>query len=123
MSDQDRAAASEPAAALHVERRTYLRLASDLAATCSARAHAHEAGWPGRVQDISQGGVGLIVEHRFRPGTSLAVELRDRTGRLLRTVEARVAHATAVLVDGNPCWLLGCAFDRDLSEEEFAALQ
>ncbi|HYT93822.1 MAG TPA: PilZ domain-containing protein, partial [Gemmataceae bacterium] len=79
-------------------------------------------GWPGRVRDISLGGVGLLLRHRFRPGTILEVELRSNTGALLRAVSVRVVHATAVLMDGNPCWHLGCAFPQPLSDEEFREL-
>jgi hypothetical protein len=49
--------------------------------------------------------------------------LRESAGALLRTVRAHVVHATAILDDGNPCWLLGCAFDRPLTEAEFFALR
>jgi hypothetical protein len=122
MSEPDPNSA-QPSASLANERRTYVRLASDLAATCSAAGPLREVGWPARVQDISPAGVGLLLQHCFRPGTALTVELRDSTGMLLRTVIARVVHATAVLVDGNPCWLVGCCFDCRLSEEEFAALR
>jgi hypothetical protein len=105
------------------ERRAYVRLASDLASTCRLPGGAREVGWPGRVRDISLGGVGLVMRHCFRPGTELEIELRGRSGEVLRTVAARVVHATAVLVDGNSGWLLGCALDRPLSEEEFHALR
>jgi hypothetical protein len=106
-----------------VERRAYVRLASDLSATCLPAARSWEVGWPGKVRDISPGGVGLLLRHRFRPGTPLTVELRGSTGTLLRAVAVRVVHATAVVVEGGHCWLLGCAFDRPLSGEEFRALR
>jgi hypothetical protein len=63
------------------------------------------------------------LRHCFQPGTELVVELRDAAGELRRTVELRVVHATAVLVDGIDCWLLGCAFSQALSDAEFQALQ
>jgi hypothetical protein len=97
-------------------------MASDLAATCRWRGRAPDVGWPGRVRDVSRGGVGLILRHRFRPGTHLTVELRDGVGRPLGTVPVRVVHATAVSADGSACWLLGCAFEESLTEEEFRAL-
>ena len=122
MSEPDTISANKPSTSLASERRSYVRLASDLAATCAV-GRLRDVGWPARVQDISQGGVGLLLQHRFRPGTALLVELRESTGKLLRTVAARVVHATAVLVDGNPCWLVGCCFDCRLSEEEFSALR
>jgi hypothetical protein len=123
MSETDPTSAAQPAATGHCERRAYVRVASDLAATCNAAGGAREVGWPARVRDISAGGVGLLLQHCFRTGTTLMVELRDSTGKLLRTVVVRVVHTTAVLVDGSPCWLVGCCFDGRLSEEEFAALQ
>jgi hypothetical protein len=103
------------------ERRAFLRLTSDLAATCAA-ANERDVGWPGKIRDISQGGVGLLLRHRFRPGTRLTVELRSHSGAYLRTVRARVVHAKPAVVDGVVCWVLGCAFDQPLSEEELQPL-
>ncbi len=108
-------------AAVTTERRAYVRIACDLAATCAA-AGQRAPGWPARVRDISAGGVGLLLQHRFRPGTFLTVELRDGSGRVLRTARVRVAHATAVRDEAGQRWLLGCAFDHPLTEAEFAAL-
>ncbi len=104
------------------ERRAFVRLASDLAATCHPSGHSDAVSWPGRVCDLSRGGVGLALRHRFRPGTRLTVELRASTGACLHTVGVVVIHARAVIVDGDHCWLLGCAFDRPLEDEESAAL-
>jgi PilZ domain-containing protein len=106
-----------------LERRTYVRLASDLEATCCSVGVAREVGWPGRVRDISRGGIGLALTHCFHAGTDLAVELRDQSGALRRIVRVRVVHATAASIEGNICWLLGCSFDAPLTEEEFQALQ
>lgn len=104
-----------------IERRTFVRLACDFQATCRS-AGVREVGWPGVVRDISRGGIGLLLTHRFQPGTELAVELRDEKGELRRILCARVVHATAINSDGNPAWVLGCAFDAPLSEEEFEGL-
>jgi hypothetical protein len=105
-----------------VERRTFVRLASNLAVSCRPAGRCLEPGWLGTVRDISPGGVGLLLKHRFQPGTYLAVELRNGTGELLRTVRVRVVHAIAVLADGIDCWLLGCAFDQSLNDEDFRGL-
>jgi hypothetical protein len=105
-----------------LERRAFVRLASDLVSTCRTSGPGRDVSWPGKVRDISLGGVGLIMQHRFRAGTALDVELRDPTGHLLRTVWVRVAHATATIVDGRTCWLLGCRFDQPLTEDELQAL-
>lgn len=105
-----------------LERRTFVRIASDLDAACRP-AGSREVGWPGRVRDISRGGVGLLLKHRFQPGTLLTVELRDTTGDLRRTVRVRVIHATSTIIDGAARWHLGCEFETPLSDAEFEALQ
>src|SRR5436309_14296512 len=123
MSTSETAPVIEPATAPRgIDRRAYVRLAADLAAVCRPTKHLSDIGWPGQVRDVSQGGVGLVLRHRFQPGTRLAVELRAASGAALRTVEARVVHARPASADGTPCWLLGCAFDLPLTEEEFQAL-
>jgi hypothetical protein len=115
--------ASSPEPVGQAERRAYVRLACDLAATCRPADRHRDVGWPGRVRDISRAGVGLLLRHRFRPGTTLAVELRAHNGTPMHTLTVRVVHATAVVDEGNPCWLLGCALEQPLSEQEFQALQ
>jgi len=112
-----------PASATFEDRRAFVRLASDLVSASRPAGSSRDVSWPGKVRDISRGGVGLVMQHRFRAGTRLDVELRDADGALLRTARARVVHATAVLVDGCPRWLLGCAFHEPLSEADFEALQ
>ena len=123
MSELEPAIGAEPASATHDERRAFVRLSSDLVTSSRPTGGSRDVSWPGKVRDISRGGLGLLMEHRFRAGTRLDVELRDPAGAVLRTVRARVVHATAVLVDGCPRWLLGCAFHQPLDDEEFEALQ
>jgi hypothetical protein len=112
----------ESSTSLQAERRAYVRVESSLAAGCRPAGRGAGAAWPGKVRDISPGGVGLLLRHRFAPGTALIVELRDGNGKVLRTASVRVVHATAAFVEGSHHWLLGCAFDRPLGEEEFRAL-
>jgi len=119
MSEHDPTPRSEPPAG---ERRAYVRLASALSATCRWGGRSQDVGWPARVRNVSRGGIGLLLRHCFRPGTSLIVELRDEVGRPLGTVSVRVIHATAVAADGGPRWLLGCAFEQSLTDEEWQAL-
>ena len=123
MSAPESAAAGELAPPAYRERRTYVRLSCDLDATCRATGSTREVGWPAKVRDISLGGLGLVLKHCFPPGTDLAVELRDVAETFQRIVRVRVMHATAAHIDGNSCWLLGCAFDAPLTAEEFQALR
>ena len=123
MADHEPMSSAQPSVSLDRDRRAYLRLPSDLATTCHAAPNAREPAWPGRVHDISQVGVGLVLRHRFNPGTVLLVDLRETAGAVLRSVRVRVVHATAFLDDGIPCWLLGCTFEQPLDEAEFEALR
>lgn len=122
MSQPEPNAAPQAASTAHAERRAYVRIATDRPVSCTAADRRREPGWPGRLRDISQGGCGLLVQHRFRPGTVLVIDLREGEGSTRRSLQAEVVHATAFLSDGNPCWLLGCRFDEPLSEAEVAAL-
>jgi hypothetical protein len=68
------------------------------------------------VQDISRGGLGLIVDRRFEPGTLITVDL-PLVPECPRPLLARVVHATAHPEGG---WLVGCALFDLLPEEELA---
>jgi hypothetical protein len=108
---------------LCVDRRAFVRLACDLDASCRAIGRIREVGWPGKVRDISPGGIGLLTTHRFQPGTQLAVELRDHAGAARRTIRVRVVHATATHHDGNSCWLFCCTLDTPFAEVELEELR
>jgi hypothetical protein len=71
-----------------------------------------EIYYSARVQDISQGGVRLLVNQRFEPGTVLRILLN-------KAVEARLVHATPT---GENKWALGCEFAMTLSEQEIQNL-
>src|SRR5436853_589958 len=120
MSDHDPAPEPRPAA-VHSERRAYVRLATDLPVTCRPTGRQPDVAWPGRVRDISRSGVGLLLRHRFEPGTVLTIELRGSGGPLLRATTVRVVHATAVMDGPTSSWLHGCTFDRPLSAEAVEA--
>ncbi|HZU36653.1 MAG TPA: PilZ domain-containing protein, partial [Gemmataceae bacterium] len=87
-----------------IERRAFVRLTSELAAECRQAGHGQLVSWPGYVRDISRGGLGLVLRHRFRPGTCLTVELRQRAGAPLHVVRVRVVHVSAILDQGSHGW-------------------
>jgi hypothetical protein len=103
------------------DRRAWIRFGSDLAAVCHTPATRREVGWTARVKDISRGGVGLMLRHRFRRGTRLLVELRDHAG-MTRVLAARVVRACAVVESADHGWLMGCTFETQLTEEELRDL-
>jgi hypothetical protein len=122
MSDQQPDPVPRPDAVVRRERRAYVRLETDLPVTCRPKGRKIDVGWPGRVRDISQGGIGLLLRHRFESGTVLIVELRGSGGPLARAMTLRVVHATAVMDGATPSWLHGCAFDQLLGPAEIEAL-
>jgi hypothetical protein len=99
-----------------------VRYAADLQASCHVAGAMRDAGWPALVQDISAGGVALVLRHRFKPGTLLLVELKSASGKFLRTVRARVVHASPTQADGHQAWRVGCALAGGLNDEEVQAL-
>ena len=105
-----------------MERRAWVRYRTDLQATCRGPGPAREVGWPARVKDISAGGIGLLLRHRFRPGTALAVELHGPSGGCARVLAVRVVQASPRTVDSESCWLMGCLLTEALTDDELHAL-
>ena len=82
-------------------------------------AGSEQLAWSAQIQDISRGGVNLLGNHPFDPGTVLKIELPLTDQVVPVTVLARVVHASA---KPNGVWALGCAFVKELREEELQAL-
>jgi hypothetical protein len=72
-----------------------------------------------QVLNISPGGVGLATHRHCEPGTPLKIELIDASGRTSRPMQVRVVHSTS---KGKEDWIIGCAFETPLNEEDLAAL-
>ena len=105
-------------AAVPCERRASVRHVCEQEALSRPLELPDAIGWGAKVQDISRGGVGLLLCYPFKPGTFLAVDL-GLGQAVSRSVLVRVVHATDQ-ADGT--WLVGCQFANALSEEELAAL-
>jgi hypothetical protein len=110
------AALSEGAAAAD-DRRVWVRHAAD-AETRLTPAAAAAAPLAARIQDVSRGGVKLLVSQRFEPGDLLSVELPAAEGRPPAAVLACVVHARPQAADE---WALGCRFSAELSDDDLAA--
>jgi PilZ domain len=108
---------SLPAPQPNIECRVYKRDASEFSVSCQPTSAwgRKDARWPAAIDDISQGGICLIVRRRFEPGAGLGIELPGRDGDDPYTVLAKVIHVRA-LPDGS--WALGCKFISELSEDE-----
>ncbi|MBX9626520.1 MAG: hypothetical protein K2X82_22155 [Gemmataceae bacterium] len=70
--------------------------------------------WPVIVQDVSAGGVGLLIGRRVEPGTALRIAFGEGV-----TVRARVVRAGAKAF-GH--WFHGCAFAEPLAADALAGL-
>jgi len=75
--------------------------------------------WSATIDDISIGGVGLILNRRFEKGTGLAIELPGNGKNGSYVVLAKVMN---IQKHGDSAWLLGCKFVSELSEDEVRRL-
>ncbi len=97
------------------------RYRCDLAACCRPVAAwlARDRNCPATINDLSTGGLGLVLGRRFEAGAGLAVELPDASTQVNETLLVKV-----VQVEAQPGgrWLLRCAFITELSEDRILAL-
>ncbi len=102
------------------ERRAFVRYPCDLDTSCQPIASARGMQWTGKVQNISRGGVSLVLGRRFEQGTLLAIEVqaKEPDGKS-RSFLARVMH---VSLQGTTTWVMGCKFASPLSDDELGAL-
>jgi len=75
--------------------------------------------FPALIHNVSQTGVGLILEQSFEPGTILAVEFQNPELGLARVLLASVVH-TRPQVDGR--WLVGGSLVTQLNDDELHEL-
>jgi hypothetical protein len=105
------------------ERRVRVRYPTDRELMCQpGDGRLDQVWWLGRVADISTTGIALVLQQlrqKFPAGTLLTVELQNWAGDVSRTLPTRVVHMTPNPEGG---WLLGCAFEKPLTEEDLKAL-
>jgi hypothetical protein len=101
------------------DRRTWVRF------PCDVEIQAEPTGRGGetkqerlavRVRDVSQGGIALVVNRPFQPGTLLSVELPTA-----EEGSAALACVVHVRPRGEGEWLLGCNFARELADADLRA--
>lgn len=100
------------------DKRASVRHACSLEATSQPLDDAQTIAWGAMVDDISEGGLGIILCYPFRPGTYLAIDLTGANGDV-RTVLVRVVHVRD-RADGT--WHLGCEFVKPLTESDVEML-
>jgi hypothetical protein len=109
----------EKANATPAERRAWVRYPCELDSSCQPLAGSRGSQWPGKIRNLSRGGVAVTLSRRFEIGTILAIDVQGQAESVIGTVLARVARV-ALQEDGS--WLLGCALTKTLSEEDLKAL-
>ena len=107
------ASASEPTPppTSGIERRAFVRHFCDLGAVVDS--------WPARIENVSRGGLKVVIGRRFEVGTILKVEIATAGEENFSMLLAQVVRAAPESV-GN--WGLGCAFLQEISEEEVQGL-
>ena len=60
------------------ERRAWVRYGCELDVACRSKGPLKDAGWTAKIRNLSRGGLGLVLRHRFQRGTQLVIELRSR---------------------------------------------
>jgi hypothetical protein len=101
------------------DRRAWVRHPCDLDSACQPLAGARGLQWPGKVRNLSGGGIAVRLARRFEAGTVLAIDVQGRDESTVQTLLARVIH---VLLQNDGSWLLGCAFTNSLNEDDLKAL-
>lgn len=101
------------------ERRVWVRFSVDVDAKLADGA-MQDSGWPAIVRNISLGGLGLLLKHRFKPGSFLSIELKNKDATFKKVLPVRVVHATAVNIEGDQWWLVGCVFVKNLRDEDLS---
>jgi hypothetical protein len=95
------------------DRRAGCRCTCSLTAACEpipAAEHFH-----GTVHNISEDGLGLVLEQQLMTGLSLWVVMRGADDVLLGKMMVRIVHATPQQ-DGH--WLHGCLFAKEPIEDD-----
>jgi len=97
------------------DRRAGYRCSCSLGAICEPIPPGTAGHFSGTVQNISENGIGLLLEHEMAAGACLWVVMRGADDVLLGKMMIRIVHATR---QGDGHWLHGCLFTKEASEQE-----
>lgn len=107
-------AEAAPKGAGGADRRVKVRFPSTLDGVCTPIGDEDQLAWSGKIQDISESGIGLILGRRFEKETVLSVELKGRS-RSTHTLLVRVVRVSR---KSPKRWNIGCVFARDLTDDD-----
>lgn len=97
------------------ERRVWVRFPADLMVNLQLNGKVAPTRLAAEVRDISLGGVNLIVDREFTPGSMVRLELPRSMSADTHEVLACVVRVNEA---GEGRWSLGCVFSRELTEED-----
>lgn len=107
------------------ERRRSVRYPCTLATVCEVQTSIHAADpvnpepWPAQVVDLSQAGIGMVLDRRFEPGTGLSILLQAPDQGFKYRSEMRVQRC--IRAGGNQ-WFIGAAFTVALEKGDLRKL-
>ncbi|CAN5383186.1 hypothetical protein BH11PLA2_BH11PLA2_07870 [soil metagenome] len=78
-----------------------------------------EEHWPLVVQDVSVGGLKILLARRFEPGSTLSIEMLDGQSRKPVRIPVQVLRARR---DRGGHWIHGCSFVKPLSTADLKRL-
>jgi len=93
------------------DRRAGSRCSCSLTASCEPIAQETANHFAGTVQNISEDGLGLLLDRQLEAGCHLWVVMRGADDVLLGKMMIRIVHATSQ-ADGQ--WLHGCLFTKEV---------
>lgn len=77
---------------------------------------------PGPIQDLSLGGLCMVLKAIVAPGEWLNIELRNSTDAVSLCKTARVVHATPTQPKQLDLWSVGCEFAEPLARDQLRKL-
>src|SRR3954466_11039719 len=99
--------------------RAWVRYSFPRRGYCGPLAEGLVPQWSAEVQDLSAGGIGLLVRRPFRVGALVVIQLEDEREEWGGFWLAKVVRAQTRVPDG---WYIGCTSARRLDEEELREL-
>jgi hypothetical protein len=118
MSERSGSFADGPSEPSGIERRASTRYPCNLATSCRLVAALAGEAWPGRVRNISAGGISLVLNHEVNSGDLISIELRSTTRNFTRAIQVRTIYC---IEHPSGDWILGGSFVQPLSDDELKA--
>ena len=101
------------------ERRAAERLTVNMNTVCDLLSPVLEDIGGARIKDVSNSGIGLIVNHKLEPGMLLAINIANATRSYSKTMLVRVMH---VLPQAGNTYLIGGTFQTLLTYDELKTM-